>query len=90
MRRVVEELTAHVGGAPTATESALIARAAWLSLRLYQLNGKIAVGADFSEHDAKTYLAWSNSLARAMLMLGRKAATPPPHIPIPAYLRGRR
>jgi len=42
---------------------------------LAQLDGKIAGGDEFGEftaHDSRTYLAWSNSLTRTIAQLGLK------------------
>lgn len=74
MRRVRADLTAHVGGNPTATERAMIERAVWLSLRLAQLDAKMAAGDAFTIHDSNHYIAWSNALTRTLARLGFKAA----------------
>ena len=71
------ELTAHVGGRPSATQQALIDRAAWLTLHVAQIDAKAAEGGILTEHDARTYLAWSNSLTRALVALGLKSAPAP-------------
>ncbi|CEF48881.1 unnamed protein product [uncultured bacterium] len=70
MRRVRAELTEDVGGRPTAIQRALIERAVWLSLRLAQLDRKIAGGKNFTEIDSNTYLAWNNSYCRTVARLG--------------------
>lgn len=70
MRRVRDELTRDVGGKPNAVQRALIERCVWLSLRLAQLDRKIASGRDFTEIDSNTYLAWNNSLTRTLAKLG--------------------
>ncbi|HVC52761.1 MAG TPA: hypothetical protein VND87_12125 [Stellaceae bacterium] len=72
-----DALIEHVGGSPSATQRALIERAAWLQLRVAQLDVRIAEGATFSDHDSRTYLAWSNSLGRTLAALGLKPAAPP-------------
>ena len=71
------ELTAHLGGAPSATQRALIDRAAWLTLRMALMDAKGADG-HLSERDGREYLAWSNSLTRALVALGLQAATARP------------
>ena len=71
------ELTAHLGGAPSATQRALIDRAAWLTLRIALMDAKGADG-HLSERDGREYLAWSNSLTRALVALGLQAATARP------------
>lgn len=78
LRQVRKELTEHVGGKPSATQRALIDRAAWLSLRVAQLDGKTAEGGQMTEHDARTYLAWSNTLTRTLRQLGTKSAEAAP------------
>jgi hypothetical protein len=54
MQRVRAELVTHVGNRPSATEMALIDRAAWLTLHVAQLDAKAAEGRAFTEHDART------------------------------------
>lgn len=71
------ELLQHLGGTASPTQRELVARASWLSLRCCQLDAKIAAGEDFTLHDSRTYLAWSNSLARALRQLGLKPAEAP-------------
>jgi hypothetical protein len=78
MRDLRRELTAHVGGSPSATQRALIERASWLTLHTAQIDGKIADGGRLTEHDARMYLAWSNSLTRCLRQLGMQAAAQKP------------
>jgi hypothetical protein len=68
------ELTAHVGGAPSATQRALIEQCAQLRLRLACMDRRFAEAGTFTEHDSKTYLAWSNSYSRTLRQLGMKGA----------------
>jgi hypothetical protein len=70
MTRLRAELTSHCGGRPSVVQRALIERAVWLSLRLAQLDRKIAGGQNFTEIDSNTYLAWNNSLVRTLARLG--------------------
>ena len=63
------ELSQQLGGSPTAAQRAMIERAAMLQLRVAMLDLKILDGT-FSEYDAKTYLAWTNSLTRTLNLLG--------------------
>jgi hypothetical protein len=70
LRETRDELIAHVGGQPSATQLALIERAAWLSLGVARLDAKLT-GAEFTQRDHNTYLAWSNSLARVLSQLGQ-------------------
>ena len=73
-------LIAHLGGEKNLTnpQRALIERCAMLQLRCAVLDRKILDGT-FSEFDAKTYLAFSNSLRRSLeaLGLGPAAAAQP-------------
>jgi hypothetical protein len=78
MRQLRAELVAHVGRKPSATQRALVERAVWLSLHVAQLDAKAAEGGAMTEHDHRTYLAWSNSLSRTLKLLGWKAAAPKP------------
>jgi hypothetical protein len=68
-------LADHLGGEArlSAPQRALIERAAMLQLRCAVLDGKILDGT-FSEYDAKTYLAFSNSLSRTLCALGLRPA----------------
>ena len=77
LRAVRDDLTAHVGGAPSATQKALIERAAWLSLHVAQLDAKMADNGSMTEHDSRTYLAWSGALSRTLRDLGMKGASTP-------------
>jgi hypothetical protein len=74
LREARAELTAHVGGNPSATQRALIDQAAQLRLRLACMDRKFAESGAFTEHDSRTYLAWSNSYTRALAQLGMKSA----------------
>src|SRR5260370_12916026 len=64
-------LIEHFGGEANLTnpQRALIERCAMLQLRCAVLDRKILDGT-FSEYDAKTYLAFSNSLRRSLEALG--------------------
>jgi hypothetical protein len=75
MRRALIE---HLGGEArlSAPQRAMVERAAMLQLRVAVLDGKILDGT-FSEYDAKTYLAFSNSLARTLDRLGLAPAAAP-------------
>ncbi len=76
LRRVRADLTAHVGGKPTAIERALIERAAVLSLRLAQIDGKIIAGRGLTADDTKLALAWNNALRRTLTTLGGQSVKP--------------
>ena|ERR1041384_4763715 len=76
LKCVRADLIEHLGGSPSAIERALVERAAWLSLRVAQLDAKMASDG-FTEHDSRSYLAWSNSLARCLRELGLKPTVGP-------------
>jgi hypothetical protein len=77
LRQMREELIRHLGGNVTPPQRAMIERAAMLQLRCAALDRKILDGT-FSEYDAKTYLAFSNSLTRTLARLGLEAAASKP------------
>src|SRR4051812_11445173 len=72
LRRVREELTAHLGAKPSAVQLGLVERAAWLSLHLSRMDAAMAEGGLASEHASRHYLAWSNSLSKTLRHLGLK------------------
>ena len=71
MAGVKADLTAHVGGNPSATQRMLIDRAAQLTLRLAMLEARPS---PMDDHAANQYLAWNNSLVRLMARLGMTGA----------------
>ena len=71
-------LLAHVGGTPSATQRALVERAVQLTLRIATMDRKFAETGVQTEHDSRTYLAWSGSLSRALRDLGLKGAAERP------------
>lgn len=76
MRSVREDLINHIGGKPTVTQSALIERAAMLTLHISLMDEKAlaSMGAPLSERDSREYLAWSNALVKIMHSLGVEPA----------------
>jgi hypothetical protein len=81
VRETRAALTAHVGGTPSATQRALIERAVQLTLRVCAMDRKFAETGEMTEHDSRSYLAWSASLSRAMRDLGvRPAAAKAPDL----------
>lgn len=74
VRGVRADLTAHVGGRPSATQRVLIDRAAMLTLQIAMLDAKQA-GGGMTAHDSREYLAWTNTLTRLMRQLGMKGVT---------------
>jgi hypothetical protein len=75
LKQVRQELTKHLGGKLTAPQRALVERVAYLQLRCAVLDRRIIDGS-FSDFDSKQYLAFSNSLRRALSSLGLDAAAP--------------
>lgn len=69
------DLTAHVGGNPTAVQRALIERAAILTLRVKQLDAKIIAGEALTLHDSNFLIAWNNALRRTLVALGVEATS---------------
>lgn len=90
MQNVREELTAQVGGHPTATQRALIERAAMLTLHVSLMDAKVLEpdAGPLSERDGRQYLAWSNALARILRDLGTGKKAPPPKATLQSYLAG--
>jgi len=78
LRRFRADLTQHVGGAPSATQRCLIDRAAMLALHMDLFDARALASGGLSERDGRQYLAYSNSLARAMKQLGFKGAADKP------------
>ncbi len=74
LRRTKAALSAHVGGKPSATQRALIDRAAQLTLHVARMDAKAMEDGCLSDHASREYLAWSNSLARTLALLGLDAA----------------
>lgn len=87
-------LVAHLGGEErlTAPQRALVERAAMLQLRLATLDAKI-LNNEFTEHDSRAYLAWSNSLTRLLAQLGLdpadKSSPPDPMAALRAPIAAR-
>ena len=77
VRETRADLMAHIGGNPSATQRALIERAVQLTLRVSVMDRKFASTGEQTEHDSRTYLAWSACLSRALRDLGIKAAAAP-------------
>jgi len=65
------QIIEHVGGNPTIAQCILIDRIAWLMLHCHLLDERIVSGErDWGENDRKCYLAFSNSLVRALREIG--------------------
>ena len=78
LRDTRTELARHLGGTPSATQRAMIERAAYLTVRCAQLDAKVAAGT-LTDHDSRTYLAWAGALTRLLRHLGLqgRAERPP-------------
>lgn len=77
LKMVRAELSAHVGGKPSATQNVLIERAAMLTLRIGMMDATNPDGR-LTERDAREYLAWTNTLTRLMRQLGMQSAAQRP------------
>ena len=89
LKRTREDLWAHVGGAPTATQKHTIERVAQLAMRLAMMDDRAASGVAMTDCDNRTYLAWSNTLTRTLARLGpgvRGVDAPPS---LAAYVQAR-
>ena len=82
---VRRDLTAHVGGKPSTTQRALIERCCMLSLHMALMDERSLSAGRMSDHDARTYLGWSNTYARTIARLGMKG-TPAPAPSLADYL----
>ena len=67
-----EELSTALGGNLTYIQQQLVERAVWLQLKLTMLDRRLVEGdgLHFTQQDNNTYLAWNNSLARTLALLG--------------------
>ncbi len=74
MREIVEELTQHVGGRPSAVQRRLIERAAVLHLRLILMDEQMVPTGGMSEKNAREYLCWHNGYVRTLRQLGLQGA----------------
>lgn len=81
LRKVRADLTAHVGGNPSATQRMLIDRAARLTLHCELFERRLIESGPLSERDGRDYLAYSNALGRTLALLGMKPATAAPPSP---------
>lgn len=72
MRDVRAELVAHVGGLRSAAQRMLIEQIVQLRLRIATMDRRFVQAGAMTDHDSRTYLAWSAHLVRAMRALGLK------------------
>lgn len=83
-----EELVAHVGGKPNAVQARLIHQACQLALRIALMDRKFLAEGDPTEHDSRTYLAWSAHYGRLLCQLGLAAAPSQAAAGLPRLLSG--
>lgn len=83
LRATRKALIDHLGGEGRITEfqRVLVERAAMLQIRIAMLDEKMLAGT-FTAFDGKEYLAWSNSLVRAMSALGVQQTNGKPSDPM--------
>ncbi len=80
LQATTDELTAHVGGSPSATQTRQITRAARLELHMAMMDARADQnGGMLSDRDARQYLAWNNSYRLILRDLGleKRAAREP-------------
>jgi hypothetical protein len=75
-RRVKAELTAGLGAPPSAAQTMLIESIATLRLHCERLDQKAVENGGLSLHDRRTYLAFRNSLNRALRAIASIKAGP--------------
>src|SRR3954447_18527237 len=75
LRAFEAQMTAHLGGQPSAAEVLLISRLARVALRLELFDEKITAGT-LTDHDGRVYGALHNSFRLMLRELGLKAAPP--------------
>jgi hypothetical protein len=69
------ELTAQVGGTPTATQKYLIERIVMTLLRIELMDCVALKNSTLTESQARDYLAWNNTVSRMLRSLGTKPAS---------------
>jgi len=70
LRTTIGDLTAHLGGEPTAAEALLIQSAALKATRLFLLSEKLLAGGEIGEDGDHHALAWLNSMRQDLTALG--------------------
>jgi hypothetical protein len=68
------ELTAHVGGSPSAVQRALIERAARLTVYIEAMDRQALESGGMSERNSKSYLAWIGQLRLTLREIGVRAS----------------
>lgn len=85
LRATRTELGKHVGANPSFPQKMLVERAAQLTLRLALMDDKHADGRGMTDHDSRTYLAWTATLTRTLRALGLKGAEAGPRTLADSY-----
>lgn len=70
LNEIRAELTAHVGGNPSAVQRRLIERAALIHLRLHLMDQQTLSDPVMGERNSRYYLAWSGAYTRLLVQLG--------------------
>lgn len=78
LRETRATLLAHLGGKASPVQTALIERACQLTLHLAAMDRRYAETGAMSEHSAREYLAWNNTLTRTLARLGLKGVAERP------------
>jgi hypothetical protein len=71
------DLIAHCGGAPSATQLALIGQAVTLQMRMDLMDNQVETFEMGTGGTQNRYLAWANAFQRLMKQLGQKATAKP-------------
>jgi hypothetical protein len=74
--RVRAELLAHIGGTASFTQTAIIERAATISVRIAFMEAQTGADGEMSEKNSREYMCWSNAYCRLMAQLGLQAVQP--------------
>jgi hypothetical protein len=81
LRETRSNLIAHLGGRPSEVQLQMIERIAMLTLHVSLFDRRAIENGGMGERDRREYLAYSNSLERALRQLGiRAAAEKPPSL----------
>ena len=78
LREIRERLIAHLGGSPSEVQRQLVERVAMLTLHVSLFDRRAIEGGGLDERDRREYLAYSNSLERALRQLGIKGVAEKP------------
>lgn len=73
IRRISNDLSAHVGGRPSCTQALVIGRSAWLLAHLAALDEKAMQNNGLLHRDAAEYATLNRALVKSLSVLGLKA-----------------